>query len=580
MALSKAEITKIEKAQQEVLFYGTPEKGYADSGFWKFLQHVYTKDEKDKDDPVKKLIKLPDDVYLVIVFLYLLACDDFLGPKSRQIRMSWAACAFAVWMGMVAKYRRVIYQTKKEDDALDQVTKGSLSPGEGRMDFIIQHLPSWLRDPHIISGKGNNSGALTFSPDAYHNGVSVPWQGSKIIGIPMGAHQVRHFTPSLYLNDESAFQAEWLGSVTAASACADKMLSFSSVDAGSDFNSACLNFPADWEANEKGSPGHREVHPTVQTALDVMGIKWPKGLASWQTLSGAWCLEMSYTADPKRDPARDGAEWKKKAVMRSGYGGSYDSVGWQTEMEINYGAGGGDPVFPKVRMETPIFIDGFAPSKIMDKMRFYAGYDYGARNPSAFIVWGIDEHNHAYAVWEEYGPCTNISRHVADIKRCPYWDRIEVIMCDPSIMSKTQQGAADIKTLAEIFADHGLYLTRGRRGQDVTIAQMFNADYWLDVNKPKAFITKACPNLAREIMDLRWDKHVSEAVNVRKNAPERIRDKNNHAWDAVAVLFDTKLIPYVPAEQAVKGHTVNDLLKDAQVKIDRDSRRNEGIYFA
>ena len=576
--LKKAEIKKIEKKQREVLFYGTPELGYTDSGLWEFLKYVYTKDAIDLKKPIKRLLG-EGDIYAIVVFLYMLVDESVLIPKSRQVRMSWISCTFALWVAMGGPVRHVIYQTKKEEDAFDQTTKGRDNPGEGRMDFILQRLPSWLRDPHVVSGKGNSQGSLRFSPHPMSpEGVKIPWAGSKITAIPQGAKQVRQHTPTLYFNDESAFQAEYRASIIAASACAKKMVSVSSVDAGSFVNQAVLNFPSHWETDERGSPGHREIHPVVKHGLDLMGIKWPKGMISYKTNAGTWVLEVSYKADPKKDPERDGAEWYKKAVLKDGYEGRYDSEGWATEMEVNYKAGGGHPVFPQVRISTPIFIDAFKPQEIMHDHRFFAGYDFGGTNPSAFEVIAVNERGQRFAVWEEYGPCLNMARHVEDMKRCPYWDLIEMIVGDPSIMSKTQHGAADTRTLAELFEDFGFILERGRRGQDVTMAQKFNASYWVDPESPDFFITKACPNLAREVMGLRWDKHISEAVDARKNALERIRDKDNHSWDAVALVEDYGMMPFTPNIVKPTAGTFSQAVADLRLETARSKRKNGGIH--
>ena len=480
------------------------------------------------------------------------------------------SCTFGVWSAMSAPYRHVIYQTKKEEDAFAQTTQGSKNPADGRMDFIIQHLPAWLGDPNILSGKGNLVGTLMFSSAHSAEGVSIPWRGSKINAIPQGGDQVRQYTPSVIISDESAFQGEYAASRIAAKPAVTgggKFISVSSVDAGSAFNRTVLDMI--------GEPNHR-VHEVVEIGLKKMGLAWPKGMRSWKTRADVDVLEVHYSADPRKDPDRQGSEWVKEAMR--GYVGGKESSGWQTEMEINYGAGGGDPVFPQVKIGSPVFIDSFIPSEIMNTHRFFAGYDYGARNPSAFEVWAINDKNQAFAVWELYEPCTNISVHVEKIKRCPYWDRIEIVVCDPSIMSRTQQGAADIKTLGEIFEEHGLSLTRGRRGQDVSIAQVFNADYWADMNNLDAFITKSCPGLMQEVLDLRWDKHVSEALNVRKNAPERIRDKNNHAWDATATIFDYGVQPFVPEIVKPVAGTFKQAVADLRVNTARERRRSGGIH--
>ena len=568
--LTKAEIATIHKRQKDVLFYGTPEMGYTDSGLWEYLGYVYTKDSHSPSDPVRPIIG-EGDLYAVIVFLYMLACNDLAIPKSRQIRMSWFCAAFANWHTKTGRYRHTLWQGKKETDAFAQTSMGNKAPSDGRIDFIEQHLPAWLADPNIVSGRGNLVGAMSYTQESYSpEGIPILWQGSKLNAVPQGAHQVRQYTPSLMIVDESAFMEDYdktRVAIKPAITGGGKFISVSSVDAGSHFNQTVLDVVGDIR---------HAVHPTVQKALDIWGLEWPKGMRSWKTSAGIDVLEVHYSSDPNKDPERDGAAWREEAMR--GYVGGFDSSGWQTEYEINYEAGGGDPVFPFVKIGCPIFVDGFRPHDIMDKMRFFAGYDYGSQNPSAFIVWGVNNLGQAYSVWELYEPNTNMAEHVARIKRCPYWDRIEKIVCDPSIMSKTQQGAADIRTLAELYEEHGLYLERGRRAQDVTVAQMFRADYWADPSKPTAFLTKATPNLNKEIMELRWEKFTSSAVEAKRNAPEKIRQKNNHAWDATAVLFDSGVAAFVDVKKAAKAGTFAQAAEDLKLRTAAERRKIGGIH--
>ena len=438
----------------------------------------------------------------------------------------------------------------------------------------MQHLPGWLRDPNVVSGTGNNAGKMVMFPHTTDpvSGVPVPWYGSLIEAVPQGADQVRGKTPSLYLSDEAAFQDAFGDAVVAlrpAVTGGGKFIAFSSVDAGSYFNEMVL------EGVGAEGPEHR-VHPVVARALEILGLEWPKGMRSWETPSGVWVLEVHYTADPAKDPARDGAAWFAEAPKA--YVGGVNSPGWRTEMEIDYSAGGGDPVFPFAIPGSPIYIDGFSPMSIIDKMRFYAGYDYGARNPSAFEVWGFDKEGRAYAVWELYEPCLDIGEHVAKIKRCPYWDRIEYVMCDPSITAKNQQSASGVRSLSEQFADYGFYVSPSRRGADVPGAHLFLSKYWADPSKPTAFITKACPNLWQEFCGLRWAKHISPGVSARKNDPERIRDKDNHATDATFYLFDAGPAVFVPEARKRPGAgTFGHAVSDIRAIAERERRRAGGI---
>jgi len=574
--LSDTQIQEIVDAQRRIAFYGTPELGYTDSGLWEFLTYVYTKDSHDKVTPRKPLLG-DDPDYAKVVFLHMLACDNLDIPKSRQIRMSWFAAAFCVWSAMTAKDREVIYQTKKEGDANSMVSLGSKDPTGGRMDFIIQHLPPFLSDPNIVSGVGNNVGCLTFSPEPEDkNGVPILWQGSKIHAIPQGAHQVRQYTYSLFCNDESAFQEEYAASMVAANAAGTgggKQLSLSSVDSGSAFNLRVL------EAPDGREPIH-QIHPVVQKGLNILGMKWPRGMRSWPTPAGDWVLEVHYTADPAKDPERDGAEWVAEAVK--GYVGGFDSSGWKTEMEIDYKAGGGDPVFPFLTsLAHPVFANEIDHQEAISKFNLFAGYDHGMDSPSAFIVWGVDQKGILYALWELYEPCMNAGLFADKLKAGPYWKYLQDVRCDPKICAKDQMGAVGNKSINEQFAELGIFMLPGRRGQDVPMALRLNTEYWNDPMAPKAFITDGCPNLQREVMGLKWQKHISEAVAQRKNNPGKIMDKDNHAFDASCYILDSRPALWTkPVEKRPEGIYMDDLLELAEEREAERERPRYGIRCA
>jgi len=574
--LSEADINSIAEAHARIMFYGTPEMGYTDSGLWEFLPYVYTKDSHDKETP-RKLLLGDDPDYAKVVFLYMLACNNLDIPKSRQIRMSWFSTAFSVWYAMTAPYREVIYQTKKEEDAHAMVSEGSKNPTGGRMDFILQHLPPFLQDPNIISGRGNQVGSLIFSPkEDDPSGATIPWNGSKIHALPQGAHQVRQYTFSLMVSDESAFQEEYEAAMVAAQPAATgggKIISLSSVDSGSAFNRRVL------EAPDGRDPTHR-IHPTVQRGLDILGMKWPRGLRSWETPAGDWVLEVHYTADPAKDPERNGAAWVKEAVK--GYVGGMDSSGWKTEMEIDYNAGGGDPVFPFITsLSHPIFTPEMDPNEAISKMNLFAGYDHGMDSPSAFIVWGVDVKGYLHALWEIYKPCMNATEFTDEIKAGPYWKHIQDMRCDPKICAKDQMSANKNKSISEQFCELGVDFLPGRRGQDVPMAMRFTSEYWSDPMAPKAFITDGCPNLQREFMSLKWQRHVSAAVEQRKNNPGKIMDKDNHAYDASCYILDTRPTLWTKdKKKRPDGIYMDDLLDLADQRQRERERPQYGIQVA
>lgn len=577
MALEQEDIERIVTLRRQIQFYGTEEMGYTDSGLWRFLSYVKTKDSHDKRHPVKP-IPVQDKVYLKVVFLFMLCCDKLLLPKSRQIMMSWAMSAFDVWHAMQGPYRHVVYQTKKEADAFAMVTGGKKKPKDGRMDFIIQNLPGWLRDKNIESGRGNNVGELVFTPeDVDDDGIPCLWPGSRIEAVPGGADQIAGKTPSKVSADEASYHEAFAQVVIRALPAitgGGQFHAASSVCKNSDFNMLVLE-------TMDGAPPLHETHPVVERALEILGIEWPKGMRSWKTKSGFWVLETHYTADPAKDPARDGAKWYKSAS--EGYPGGVDGDGWQQEMEINYNATGSRLVFPFLQQPIPkCFIGRMDPSELMHSHSFFAGYDYGTTNPSAFEVTAINDQGDLYAVWEVYQPCRNIIEHVRMIKACPYWDKLQYIAADNKIFgSRNQHANEGMRTVAELFQEAGLYMSPARQGVDYTMALKLNSEHWADPDAPRAFITEECPGLKAELRGLRLKEHKSALVAREANEPERIVDKDNHAFDAWAYSLDFRPHVFVKKETVPEHLTIREFIKRSERMNRANERRSRrGIIVA
>lgn len=573
--LTQEDIERIDTLRRQIQFYGTEEMGYTDSGLWRFLSYVKTKDSHDRKHPVKPL-PVQEKVYLQVVFLFMLACDRLLLPKSRQIMMSWGMSAYDVWHAMSGPYRHVVYQTKKEADAFAMVTGGKKKPKDGRMDFIVQNLPGWLRDENIASGRGNNVGELVFSTeDIDENGIPCPWPGSRIEAVPGGADQIAGKTPSKVSADEAAYHEAFSQVVVRALPALTNGGMFhaaSSVCRNSDFNALVLE-------TVNGQLPQHEMHPVVARGLEIMGIEWPKGMRSWPTKSGFWVLETHYTADPEKDPARDGAKWLKKSS--EGYPGGIDGDGWQQEMEINYNASGSKFVFPFLQQPLPkVYIGRMDPAELMRSNSFFAGYDYGTSNPSAFEVTAIDDMGTLRVVWEVYQPCTSVVEHVKLIKSCPYWNKLQYIAADNKIFSKGQQSATGLRSVAELFQEAGLHMSPARQGVDYAMALKLNSDYWADPENPRAFITEECPGLRAELRGLRMKEHKSALVARESNDPEKIVAKDNHAFDAWTYSLDFRPLLFKKIEEVPDHLTVRAFIKRAESSQRAAARSRRGIIVA
>jgi len=573
----------IEDKLSEITYYGTPEMGYADSGFWQFVAHVRTKDEHDYENPVKP-IDVEKYEYMQVVWLHMLHLTSGFIPKSRQIRMSWAAVIFAAWFVRTAPHRLVIFQSMKEHDAQQMISMGRTDPAGGRLSVVEHNLPWWLRDYNIIGGQGNRVGELIYTPtEKGEGGVRVPWYGSRVIALPQGANQVRGKVPSLYLGDETGlwddFRETWSATSPAVRSGKgrSKMFAFSSVYAGSQFNDAVLEGTDSNDGALAGQLNYTGI-PEMKPIIDRLpGQRLPRGMRSLVTPSGTPVLEVHYSCDPdKRPETPDGKTWIDKASQD--YIGGTSSPEWLREMEIDYEASGGSLVFPQVMdprckvWHEPLT---FRDIKTM-KMKLVAGYDYGSVNPAAFIVWGLTPEGKRYALWELYEPVYNYVDHCKKILACPYVASglLSGIYCDPQMLAKDQQTQAGKTSMLELYRREGVNMRPGRKGADLTFVQLLRY-WWRDMENPEAFICENCWNLKREIQRLKWEEY-SGAVARRRNAPEKIQDNNNHAFDASA--YPNDALPHPPSFRENKRGRFTWSDVDLEMKRDEERKKQSARY--
>jgi hypothetical protein len=130
-------------------------------------------------------------------YLYIEKLVDCLGsyqqlaiPKSRQLMVSWVACAFCLWYALFQKGANIYIQKEKESESgFGDPIDSMLS----RVQFIYDSLPEELKDPQFRVIK---------SPPTLHFGTS----GSAIMGVASGANQLRGKAASIVVIDEAAMQ--------------------------------------------------------------------------------------------------------------------------------------------------------------------------------------------------------------------------------------------------------------------------------------------------------------------------------------------------------------------------------------
>lgn len=279
-------------------------------------------------------------------------------------------------------------------------------------------------------------------------------------------------------------------------------------------------------------------------------------------------LTLHYSADPTKRPGTPaGDDWLEKATQ--GYPGGVRSPRWRKEMEIDWGALGGTRVFPDLEewlAHGQIIIHPFDPVGY----KLYGSYDHGWRNPSSFHVHGIDRDGNMVTLWEFYAsrvPVPQIAKILngqdvllgdgRQFHGCPYWDKLVWRVADPSIWAQDQVMADNTnKSIADLFRRYGVYFTRGERGGDTMVAEWLHGHYWLNPTQPLYRITTDCPKLIWELSQQRHQDY-SAKVALTKDQPEKLIDKDNHAWDDLKMFLQRFPPRPIPRPAPVDPNTFN-----------------------
>ena len=298
-----------DKRRLELWVIGKEIERCAGDGWYWVRKYVKTRDEAAGADNSVKLF--PDEPALHAVWdaLQYGTAKAIVIAKSRQIMVSWLMCAYGLWKARFHPNRMVVWQSKKEDDAVDMVCYGKDRLDQARMQFIEMNLPSWMRERTRF-----NDGQMSWAI------------GSKVVAVPEGGHQIRSKTTSDVVMDEAAFQEQFRSAWTAALPLLNKEARLIAVSTANGEN-------AFYEAYEKGAAG-RVIHSA-------------RGITIWQN-DDIMAIRLHYSAFPDRDPGHPDPETAKAATawvqaQRKKYLTEND---WEREMEINFQVSAGKRVFP------------------------------------------------------------------------------------------------------------------------------------------------------------------------------------------------------------------------------------------
>lgn len=153
-----------------------------------YLDHmVYTLDEHDATNPIKKLPM--HKKYMRELAQLFLDEQLLLVEKSRQMMVTWLMIACHLWDAQFHEGRRIFIQSKKEVDANHLIDRAKI---------IYNNYPEYYR--RVIHNL-----FPAREPMAYLK-LEFPKQNSVLQGTAQGADVLRQYTASRIFQDEMAFQ--------------------------------------------------------------------------------------------------------------------------------------------------------------------------------------------------------------------------------------------------------------------------------------------------------------------------------------------------------------------------------------
>lgn len=311
----------------------------------------------------------------------------------------------------------------------------------------------------------------------------------------------------------------------------------------------------------------------------------PDGMKAWVNAgNGFTVVACHYTADPKKRND-EWYTWACKALRE-------DQI--EREMEINFDSKAGAKAFPYLEPNAALYRRD-PPMPIPAHWTIIAGLDYGARNPTAFTWFAVDEFRRFWAFDEFYCPMIDYEEEgglpafAEWIKKHEYYPRLRYIVADPSIFNRNQNqlemkengqiAYGTVMSIAELLMKFGIHkLQRGnndRLAGMTRLQQMFNWRGDVKNTNPFVFFGGKCKKAWWEFINIVYKLDDKET----KNADEDVVKRNDHAFDEWKYALLSQDLPAgAPAVDPRAGFAT---LKSVEDEIDemQNNNKDNTIFF-
>lgn len=383
---------------------------------WEFSKYVYTLDEQDRDNPVKRFPYEED--YIKYFIRIWQKYNLLLVPKSRRMKASWTSLMLQLWLTMFHRGVHTAITSKKEEDA-DFLLKE-------RIKFMYENLDSKALPREFLPPMQYKEGLITF-----------PTIHSKLQGFPQASDAMRQFTLSSIFADEFAFWPKAAETYKAAKPTLEGGGRFLGI------SSAAPGFMRQLVFDMEKVDSKRQPPKDVKRPME--------GIQLWQNPKNKfWVFRLHYRADPLKRTN----EWKEGAKA------GVPIKDWNQEYEIQWDVYEGTPVYEDFVESIHGYQGRFRPKVGIPILR---GWDFGL-TPACICAQLYEE---ILDVFMEYCELNmGLIRFMEKVKtdfnpQYPYWANTPGMLYDFIDPAGFNRHDDDEKSNAEYMAEQGLEVMGG-----------------------------------------------------------------------------------------------------------------------
>jgi len=282
-----------------------------------------------------------------------------------------------------------------------------------------------------------------------------------------------------------------------------------------------------------------------------------KGLKIWKNPKNLFQIVMlHYSADPAKDPERDGKEWYN--LERRGT----PLASWNKEMEIDFTTKSGKLIFGPDFCDFNKKVHFIKSFEFQEPTEHLISLDFGQRNPTCALIGIWTEKNVLYIVDEYYKAALpsvsskdmfeqfdylfpySLKEKTLREKRLAVYNQFQIRVIDPSTAAKNRtkkiSGEEVEYSIIEEFDDNSWDFEPGSKDVSASINRIREYLQVDEDGKSHIYIFEdKCPNLCWELAHYKY-KEYSEIQEKTRNDSEEPVKKDDHSVDALRYMIMTR----------------------------------------